>query len=277
MSITFGQAACLRAPCVLACAMRSLAIVITIVQSLSLSLFLSFLSSVFTTAWATHSPWSILKCDRWSYTSLVLLLLVINILPRCTVTKIFVVRLLGQSQNKKFVWKSFLNSTCLKHCLNIGPGGFNHSCPTSGGDCKRSWQLLTLTFLFLSRRLPWMRCCPLFSLISFFLLDQAPPEVVFAMCSWPLLLPTVSLSLSLLRVLLLIHFEETPKAEISPPPHILAQRRRRWVTPICPDGRDRIVACWGPYQGILATTRTNKTNHKIDAIDNNRFAGKNDI
>ena len=51
-SLSLAQAACsclshigpggLRAPCVLACAMRSLAIVITIIQSFFLSLFLSF-------------------------------------------------------------------------------------------------------------------------------------------------------------------------------------------------------------------------------------------
>ena len=40
----------------------------------------------------------------------------------------------------------------------------------------------------------------------------APPEVAFAMPSWPLLLPTFGLFF-ILRLLLLTHFGETPKAE----------------------------------------------------------------
>ena len=42
---------------------------------------------------------------------------------------------------------------------------------------------------------------------------RAPPEVAFAMRSWPLLLPTVPF-LFLLRLLLLTNFRETPEAEI---------------------------------------------------------------
>ena len=49
---------------------------------------------------------------------------------------------------------------------------------------------------------------------------RAPPEVAFAMRSWPMLFPTFSLFFSffLFRLLLLTHFGETPEAENLFPP-----------------------------------------------------------
>ena len=62
-----------------------------------------------------------------------------------------------------------------------------------------------------------------------------------AMRSWPLLLPTFSLSLFFLRLLLLTHFGKTPVCENLFPP----KRKKERNTPGtagCPCGRDRKLA-----------------------------------
>ena len=88
--------------------------------------------------------------------------------------------------------------------------------------------------IFWSRRLLWKKSWPLFSL-TLFGPDglRAPPEVAFAMRSWPFLLPIFALSIFplsffLLRLLLLTHFRETTKAEILFPSYLEITWRKNY-------------------------------------------------
>ena len=97
------------------------------------------------------------------------------------------------------VWKNRCGQTFV--IIFVGPGGF--ACATQGGVCNVQLAIVITNFCSLS--------------LSFGPGGlRALPKVAFAMCSWPFLLPTFAISLTffLLRLLLLIHFRETPEAEI---------------------------------------------------------------
>ena len=115
----------------------------------------------------------------------------------------------------RFRIKTGPDLVCFKSNLGLiyfGPGGF--ACTTRGGVAMRRWPLLLPTFglsfsllrlLLLTHFGESPKAENLFPPIFWHnqkILVQAclraPPEVAFAMRSWPLLLPSVSLSLSLL-------------------------------------------------------------------------------